>query len=202
MSGQREVDPGFPEGATAGISEMAGRSTPDPADVVATGPAGPDRDRILNLLASHPDALSRTCRPGHLTGSALVVDPSDNRTLVLFHTKLQRWLQPGGHADGDGDRARVALREAVEETGISGLRLVEPPVDLDVHVVDPPSEDAHEHHDIRYLVVAPPGSVPVGNHESEALKWVDRGDLVGMGADPGLIRLADRALSRLEELDI
>jgi len=202
VSGQREVDPGFPEGATAGISEMAGRSTPDPADVVATGPAGPDRDRIRNLLASHPDALSRTCRPGHLTGSALVVDPSDNRILVLFHTKLQRWLQPGGHADGDGDLARVALREAVEETGISGLRLVEPPVDLDVHVVDPPSEDAHEHHDIRYLVVAPPGSVPVGNHESEALKWVDRGDLVGMGADPGLIRLADRALSRLEELDI
>lgn len=202
MSGQREVDPGLSVGGIAEISEMVGRSAPAPADVVAAGPAGPDRDRILNLLASHPDALSRTCRPGHLTGSALVVDPSDNRILVLFHTKLQRWLQPGGHADGDADLGRVALREATEETGIAGLRLVEPPVDLDVHVVDPPSEDAHEHHDIRYLVLAPPGSVPVGNHESEALRWVDQTELVGMGADLGLIRLADRALSRLKELEI
>jgi len=179
---------------------MAGRSAPDPADVVAAGPAGPDRDRILNLLASCPNALSRTCRPGHLTGSALVVDPSDNRILVLFHTKLQRWLQPGGHADGDGDLARVALREAVEETGIDGLRVVEPAVDLDVHIVDPPAEDPHEHHDVRFLVVAPPGAVPVGNHESEALRWVDAADLLSLGADRGLVRLAERALARLDAL--
>ena len=200
MNGQREIDPGLPEGATAGISEMTGRSTPVPADVVAAGPAGPNRDRILNLLASHPDALSRTCRPGHLTGSALVMDPSDNRILVLFHTKLQRWLQPGGHADGDGDLARVALREAIEETGIDGLRVVEPAIDLDVHIVDPPAEDHHEHHDVRFLVVAPPGVVPVGNHESEALRWVNAADLLSLGADRGLIRLAERALARLNAL--
>ena len=200
MSGQRGLDPGLPEVATAGIHEMAGRSAPDPADVVAAGPAGPERDRILNLLTSCPDALFRTCRPGHLTGSALVMDPSNSRILVLFHAKLQRWLQPGGHADGDGDLARVALREAVEETGIDELRIVEPPIDLDVHIVNPPAEDPHEHHDVRFLVVAPPGVVPVGNHESEALRWVDAADLLSLGADRGLIRLAERALARLDAL--
>ncbi len=119
----------------------------------------------------------------------------------MLHTKLQRWLQPGGHADGDGDLARVALREATEETGIAGLRVCEPPVDLDVHIVEPPAEDAHEHHDVRYLVVSPPGAVPVGNAESVVLRWVERGDLGALGADEGLLRLASRAMDRLAELE-
>ena len=189
------------------LADLADRTVDDPRTAIESGPPGVERERILALLdacgetGSGPGVLDRTCRPGHLTGSALIVDLVDRRILMLFHTKLQRWLQPGGHADGDADLGRVALREATEETGIAGLRLVEPPVDLDVHVVDPPSEDAHEHHDVRYLVVAPPGSVPVGNHESEALRWVTRTDLADLGVDAGLLRLADRALRRLEELE-
>lgn len=183
------------------LADLHGRTGVDPADVVSNGPPGPEQDRILDLLAAHDDALDRTCRPGHLTGSALVVDPADSRMLVMFHTKLQRWLQPGGHADGDGDLARVALREATEETGMEGLRVCEPPVDLDVHMVDPPAEDAHEHHDVRFLVLAPPGAVPVGNHESQELKWVARRDLESLGVDTGLLRLADRALARLAGLE-
>ena len=168
--------------------------------MVMAAPAGPEQQRILAFLADHPDALDRSCRPGHLTGSALVIDPANHRILVLYHSKLQRWLQPGGHADGDSDLARVALREAVEETGIDELRLVEPAIDLDVHLVNSPGESPHEHHDVRFLVVAPSGAEAVGNHESKALRWISPNELVSVEADSGLCRLTARGLALVSRL--
>ncbi len=145
--------------------------------------------RFLALMNAHPDALDRRCRPGHLTGSALVLDATGTETLLLLHTKLGRWLQPGGHADGDGNLARVALREATEETGIPGLRIHPTPVQLDIHRVAPPTEDAHLHYDVRFLVLAPADAQPQPNHESQALRWVPLDGLADMGCDPGLIAL-------------
>ncbi|HEX7096518.1 MAG TPA: NUDIX hydrolase [Acidimicrobiales bacterium] len=158
------------------------------------------RQRILAFVDAHPDALLRSCAPGHLTGSALVVDPATRDVLVLHHAKLRRWLQPGGHADGDANLAAVALREATEETGIDGLRVVVPAVDLDVHLVDPPGEAPHHHYDVRFLVLAPPGATAVGNHESTALRWVAAGDLDELGCDPGMHRLATAGLRALDRL--
>lgn len=155
----------------------------------------PTRARFLALLAGEPEALVRTARPAHLTGSAMVVDPGSGKVLVLFHTKLQRWLQPGGHADGDGDLARVAWREATEETGIAALEVLEPACHLDIREVRPPRESPHLHFDVRFVVVAPAGAVPAGNDESEALRWVTLQELPGLGADPGLLALAARAVA-------
>ena len=107
---------------------------------------------------------------------------------------------PGGHADGDADLAHVAWREATEETGIEGLVVVVPAVHLDVHEVRPPSEDPHLHLDVRHLVLAPPGAVVAGNHESEALRWVQPDELPELGADDGLLELARRAGAVLDAL--
>ena len=157
------------------------------------------RDRMLEFIDRHPDALHRSCSAGHLTGSALVVDPTSERILLLFHAKVRRWLQPGGHADGDANLAAVALREAAEETGIEALAVHPVPIDLDIHrfVSVRTDEPDHDHLDVRFLVVTPPGAEATINHESEGARWVTREELATLDVDRGVLRMADEGLDRL-----
>jgi 8-oxo-dGTP pyrophosphatase MutT (NUDIX family) len=157
------------------------------------------RARMREFLAAHPDALDRTCEPGHLTGSAMVLDPGTGRFLLMLHVKLGAWFQPGGHADGDATLPGVAWREATEETGVVGLALAVPAIDLDIHEVAPP-HGPHLHLDVRYLALTPPGAVPVRNHESLDLRWAAYDELDGLGVDPGIKRMARSALAALDEL--
>lgn len=160
------------------------------------------RTQMLTFIDAHPDALHRSCVTGHLTGSALVVDPATRHVLLLFHAKVQRWLQPGGHADGDANLAHVSAREAEEETGIAALSVVTPAIDLDVHLFHRAdgSEPDHLHLDVRHLVLAPAGSVATRNHESEGLVWVAVGDLAEYDVDPGTVRMARSGLAALDRL--
>lgn len=152
------------------------------------------RERILGFLDEHPDALHRSCAEGHLTGSALVVDRGRDRALLMHHRKLGMWLQTGGHADGEGDLAAVALGEAAEESGIAGLTLGAAPVDLDVHRVEPPGEAPHLHLDVRYVAVAPVGAKEVANHESLELRWFTLAEVEALDTDASTRRLARLAL--------
>lgn len=162
--------------------------------------AEPHRRAVLAFLDLHDDALHRSCREGHLTGSALVVDAAGERFVLLHHRKLRRWLQPGGHCDGDANLAAVALREASEETGIDRLQVHPIAIDVDVHRVDPPAEGPHLHLDARYLVVAPSGAEPAGNHESTAIRWVTEADLDDLDADDGTARMVRHGLARWRDL--
>lgn len=168
-------------------------------DAVAAGPAALERDRLImaDLVEHHPDVAHRTCRPGHLTGSAAVLDAAGEHTLLLLHAKLGRWLQPGGHADGETALSAVALREATEETGLEGLRIDPVPIDLDIHLVDPPAEDAHLHLDVRFVVIAGVDTVVRPNEESVGHRWVPVTDVDTTDVDPGLRRMVRAARRRI-----
>lgn len=154
---------------------------------------------MLEFVRRHPNPFDRRIREGHLTGSALVLSAAGDRTLLVHHRKLERWLQPGGHADPDETSGEtVALREAREETGIAALTLhpaAPRPLDLDVHAI--PSrgnEPAHEHLDLRYLVVAPEGArLTRSEQESSDLRWFAWSDLPTLSLDAGLRRALDKA---------
>lgn len=176
------------EGLAAARSTVAGF---DPPDAQQQG----IRDEILRFCDAHRDALWRSCEPGHLTAAAVVVDPAGERVLLHLHRKFGRWLQLGGHCDGDGDLARVALREAHEESGIDGLALdTEAGVlDVDVHRVEPPGEASHLHHDIAFLVRAPHGAVARMSDESLDLRWFTWEEAAAIADEDRLRRLLSRA---------
>lgn len=156
------------------------------------------RARILDFIGSHPNALHRSCLDGHLTGSGIVVDPATGESLLINHAKLGRWLQPGGHADGDGNLAAVAWREASEETGLNGLRAVLPAVDVDIHEIPArPGEPAHLHLDLRFLILVGPDREAAPNHETLGARWMrpDDPEIVGTGE-------LQRAVSRASTLAV
>ena len=163
-----------------------------------------DRGRVAEIetfVRTHPDCFLRSCVPGHVTGSAWILSADLTRVVLVHHRKLGRWLQPGGHADGDADPLRVALREAEEETALAGLaplagdRL---PLDVDVHPIPARGDEpAHLHHDIRFLLVAAPGQEPRPSAESTAVRWVERARLASLVTDESVLRLEARARARV-----
>ena len=148
-------------------------------------------DRVRRFVETHADCFERTCRDGHVTGSAWILSPDHLHVLLTHHRKLGRWLQPGGHADGDPDPLRVALREAREESGLVELTVVsEEPLDVDVHPIPASGhEPAHLHYDIRYLLRAPAGQEPVASEEATAVRWFERRKLTALLAEKSLLRM-------------
>ena len=153
-----------------------------------------DLRQIVEFVGRHPDPFDRGIPEGHLTGSAIVVSTDGGRVLLLRHRKLQRWLQPGGHADpGETAGETVALREALEETGIAGLALhagAPRPLDVDVHEIPARGgEPAHLHLDLRYLVLAPAeAALARSPMESDEVRWFGWGELGKLDLDAGLRR--------------
>ena len=134
------------------------------------------RERMKNFVRTHEDCFRSDLLPGHVTGSAWVVNPNRDRVLMLHHKKHAQWFQPGGHADGDPDIRRVALRETQEETGIAPeqIRLLSADIfDIDIHTV-PASPDSprHLHYDVRFLIEIDDRLPIPGNDESHEVIWV------------------------------
>lgn len=170
------------------FAEYAGHWTGE-AEVVALFDA---------LLSDTENPFVRERLAGHFTASAWLVDRSASRVLLTHHRKLDRWLQLGGHADGDRDLTRVALREAEEESGLSGLSVQPTVFDLDRHrIPEHKGVPAHWHYDVRYVVHAGEDEAFVVSDESHALAWVDISLLAAdASADASLRRMATKWLAR------
>jgi len=146
---------------------------------------------VRDFIAAHPlDAHLRSQLLGHLTGSGFVLDSTRRRVLLLHHGRLNRWLQPGGHGEGETDPRLIALREIEEETGLTGLAAFpdERLLDVDVHPIPArPGEPEHAHLDLRYGFIAAPDARPRLSNESRGLRWFPL-DALPDGADSSLRR--------------
>jgi 8-oxo-dGTP pyrophosphatase MutT (NUDIX family) len=153
------------------------------------------RQLYLDHLAAHPDGMWKACESGHLTASALVIDPERGRVLLTLHKKLGMWLQMGGHCEPDDPTLdRAALREATEESGIGGLTLLSGgPVKLDRHPIPAP---CHWHLDVQYAALAPPGAVEEISEESLDLRWFAYDEVADV-ADTSVVRLLERTRAAL-----
>jgi 8-oxo-dGTP pyrophosphatase MutT (NUDIX family) len=143
------------------------------------------------FVRRHPDCLLRSCLPGHLTGSAWIVSPDRKSVLLTHHGKLDKWLQLGGHADGDSDLAAVAMREAREESGLSRLtRVGRGLFDVDRHwIPGRGTEPGHWHHDLRFMIEADPSEPLTISDESKDLAWFRVDGVTALNPEESMARM-------------
>lgn len=163
-------------------------------------------NQFIKFVWDHEDCFSRQLPSGHITASALITDQSYSKVLLTHHKKLDKWLQLGGHADGESDPLKVALQEAVEESGLQdfipqsfGGRVI--PFDLDIHLIPAHrNEQAHYHYDVRYLFQANPQQPLLLNHgESHDLQWFNLEQALGVTQEWSMVRQFHK-LARLQPL--
>ncbi len=159
---------------------------PDEADVV---------ERFRDFVERNPECFERSLREGHVTGSAWILDRAGERVLLTHHRKLNRWLQPGGHADGDPDVLAVSSREAFEETGLASLEPVGQGIfDLDIHAIPARGEEAgHFHYDVRFLLRDKGDGKFIVSGESHDLAWVPLGELERFTDEESMLRMRKKS---------
>lgn len=163
---------------------------------------GPEQERLrrdyVRHLEEHADGLRRSCAGAHVTAGAVILSADHRQVLLTLHAKARQWFHMGGHCeDGDATLAGAALREAVEESGVTGLRLDPVPIQLDCHEVPFCGDRGTVRHlDVRFLALAPAGAEHAVSEESIDVRWWPVDALPPGAAD--LPPLVEQALTRLQ----
>lgn len=154
------------------------------------------KEQFLQFIgAFNLRAFERSNLTGHLTGSAWVIDPTEKKVLLLYHRKLDKWLQPGGHADGIVDMLTVATKELTEETGLAVRAHSDEIFDLDVHAIPWHKETPpHLHFDVRYLFLASINQELKISEESSDLRWFALEQLEALAVDASVARMSHKTL--------
>lgn len=152
-------------------------------------------DRFQGFVENHLDCFERFLIVGHVTGSALILDNPGERVLLTHHKKLGRWLQPGGHADGDEDVKRVAMKEAREESGLESLEFRQVGLlDVDIHTIPARTDEPeHAHYDCRFLLQSAASDEFVVSDESHDLAWVRMDKITDYTHEESILRMIRKA---------
>lgn len=143
------------------------------------------------------DLCGRAPDWGHVTGSAWIVDKSGENVVLLYHRKLEKWVQPGGHCDGQSDVLSVALREAREETGMKVSSVDGALWDVDAHQIPQYwNTPAHVHYDARFLLRADSAQNPIVSDESRAVRWVSLDEALQLSSEESIARMIEKTRRR------
>lgn len=150
--------------------------------------------RIRTFVAGHKDCFERSLLVGHITGSAWLLDADMARVLLTHHRKLDIWVQLGGHADGEADISKVAMREAKEESGLANIELLSHEIfDIDIHAIPARgTEPGHYHYDCRFLLRAVGVQDYVVSDESHDLAWIRLDKVSDYTAEASIMRMLDK----------
>ncbi len=160
--------------------------------------------RSKRMIMKHPDIWYQSCEEGHITGSGLIIHKASKEILLMYHRKLQLWLQMGGHGEGELDPSQIALREAIEESGLTDLTFfpdsVQPTfIDVDAHLI-PGRGDIVEHYhlDFRYLFyTSSPEKIQRAKAEAHDLRWYSFSEIPTLPLRQATLRLIQKAMSVL-----
>ena len=153
-------------------------------------------DRFDSFISDNVDCFDRSNLEGHVTGSAWLVSPDGRQALLTHHKKLGRWLQLGGHSDGESDTLLVSQREAEEESGLKVHPLDESIFDIDIHEIPARADEPHHlHFDVRFLFRARDLKFVVSS-ESHDLRWVDLPNIEQFSNEWSVVRMRDKYLKK------
>jgi 8-oxo-dGTP pyrophosphatase MutT (NUDIX family) len=154
------------------------------------------QQQMIGFVKENPDCFKRELLIGHITGSAWVVDASRTFVLLTHHRKLDKWLQPGGHCDGDPDVLNVAMKEAIEETGIEAIKPISEGIfDIDIHQIpERKGVPAHLHYDVRFLLEADKSIDFIVSDESHDLAWVEISKVAELNNEDSISRMVRKTI--------
>ena len=153
------------------------------------------RTQILDFVNAHPDCFERTNIYGHITSSSWLLSNDLSKVLLTHHRKLDKWLQPGGHCDGDSNVPASALREAVEESGIQKWEFLSQEIfDLDVHRIPARKQDPeHFHFDVRFVFKATDSEDYIVSEGSHDLAWVPLREIQQYTNEVSIMRMVEKS---------
>ncbi len=154
------------------------------------------KQEMISFIKKNEHCFERSLEAGHITASSWILNYDRSKALLMHHKKLDKWLQLGGHCDGDHNTLKVALKEAQEESGIADIMPIRNNIfDIDIHFIPANAQEkGHYHYDIRYLLQITKDQLAPGNDESNALRWITKDVMELPTSDPSMLRMFNKWL--------